>query len=87
MDASLSELRELVMDREAWRAAIHGVAKSRTRLSDWTELNWTELKEERGKGDGEELEMQENSKDSIRLWTPYVTIYVYHKLYVNWLIF
>ena len=36
---SLSELRELVMDREAWRAVIHGVAKSQTRLSDWTELN------------------------------------------------
>ena len=46
MDVSLSEsdvsLSELVMDRVAWHAEIHGVAKSQTQLSDWTELNWTD---------------------------------------------
>ena len=43
MHVGLGELWKLVMDREAWRAAIHGVTKSRTLLSDWTELNWREI--------------------------------------------
>ena len=47
MDVSLSELWEMVMDREVWHAAIHGVTKSWTRLSDWTELNWLHMRKTR----------------------------------------
>ena len=50
MDIGLGGLRELVMDRESWRAAVHGVANNRTWLSNWTELNWSNASPPKGEG-------------------------------------
>ena len=65
MDVSLSELQELVMDREVWRAVIHEFAKSQTRLSNWTELNWYWIWGFPGSSAGKEYACNEKDPGSI----------------------
>ena len=67
MDMSLSELRALVMDREAWRAVIHGVAKSRTQVSDWTELKEIHLTF---------LKKTKTAVYVLKIWEEYTSIWI-----------
>ena len=66
MDVSLSELWEMVTDREAWRATIHGVTKSQTQLSNWTELNWNTLNFKQDKYNTVQLVKTEDEEETLK---------------------
>ena len=72
MDMGLGELRELVMDREAWRAAVHGIAKSRTQLSNWTELRGSSQGQLKGLPrwlSGEKIHLQMQETQEMQVWS------------------
>ena len=73
MDVSVSEFQELVMDKEAWRAAIHGVTKSQTRLSDWSDLIWSGLLPEVGELNSAALYLAVELKWLGRFWMNVLT--------------
>ena len=86
MDVSLSELRELVMDREAWHAVIHGVAKSRTQLRDWTELNYPPIKINK-------FILKNNKHSTIKKWKRLrwafkrKTVQIHYQVYISWWVY